>query len=141
MEKIEYNGEIYRRTKSKWVDSRNFNVHESLQRTLNELYIETLDFTDYTIGDTVIPLKSPTKGTVNDKSILLLKGAASEHPKLKIYYFKVYDKGKLVRNFVPIYKGAKIGDFVVPENGMWDIVEQKFYPNAGTGSFTYGYGG
>ena len=46
-----------------------------------------------------------------------------------------------MRNFVPIYKGAKIGDFVVPENGMWDIVEQKFYPNAGIGSFTYGYGG
>ena len=67
--------------------------------------------------------------------------AASEHPKPKIYYFKVYDKGKLVRNFVPIYKGAKIGDCVVSENGMWDIVEQKFYPNAGTGSFTYGYGG
>ena len=61
--------------------------------------------------------------------------------RLKIYYFKVYDKGKLVRNFVPIYQGAKIGDFVVLENGMWDIVEQKFYPNAGTRSFSYGYGG
>lgn len=110
-------------------------------RQVNTPYIETLDFTNYSIDGTVIPLKSPTKGTENNKSILLLKGASSEHPKLKIYYFKVYDKGKLVRNFVPIYQGAKIGDFVVPENGMWDIVEQKFYPNAGTGSFSYGYGG
>lgn len=126
-----------------YVDTRTNAPMASYKKTrqINTPYIETLDFTDYTIGDTVIPLKAPTKGTVNDKSILLLKGAASEHPKLKIYYFKVYDKGKLVRNFVPIYKGAKIGDFVVPENGMWDIVEQKFYPNAGTGSFTYGYGG
>lgn len=112
-----------------------------MQRKVNTPYIETLDFTNYMIGDKILPLKSPTKGTENNKSILLLKGAASEHPKLKIYYFKVYDKGKLVRNFVPVQQGAKIGDFVVPDNGMWDIVEQKFYPNAGTGRFTYGYGG
>ncbi|MBQ2017313.1 MAG: hypothetical protein II208_02165, partial [Alphaproteobacteria bacterium] len=110
-------------------------------RKVNTPYIETLDFTNYSIGNKVIPLQSPTKGTDNTKSILLLKGAASEHPKLKIYYFKVYDNGKLVRNFVPVQKDAKIGDFIVPENGMWDIVEQKFYKNAGTGSFTYGYGG
>ena len=112
-----------------------------MQRKVNTPYIETLDFTNYMIGDKILPLKSPTKGTENNKSILLLKGAPSEHPKLKIYYFKVYDKGKLVRNFVPVQQGAKIGDFVVPDNGMWDIVEQKFYPNAGTGRFTYGYGG
>lgn len=112
-----------------------------MTRKVNTPYVETLDFTNYSIGNKVIPLKSATKGTVNDKSILLLKGAAPEHPKLKIYYFKVYDKGKLVRNFVPVQKGAKIGDFTVPENGMWDIVEQKFYPNSGTGNFTYGYGG
>lgn len=110
-------------------------------RQVNTPYVETLDFTNYSIDGTVIALKSPTKGTENNKSILLLKGAPSEHPKLKIYYFKVYDKGRLVRNFVPIYQGAVIGDFVVPENGMWDIVEQKFYPNAGTGSFSFGYGG
>ncbi len=110
-------------------------------RKVNTPYVETLGFDNYTIGNTVIPLNASIKGQENNKSILLLKGAASEHPKLKIYYFKVYDKGKLVRNFVPVYKGAKIGEFIVPENGMWDIVEQKYYSNAGTGNFTYGYGG
>ena len=40
--------------------------------------------------------------------------------------------------FVPVPIGLKIGDFVVPENGMWDIVEQKFYGNMGTGEFIYG---
>lgn len=126
-----------------YVDTRTNAPMASYNKTrqVNTPYVETLDFSNYSIDGTVIPLKSPTKGTVNNKSILLLKGAGPEHPKLKIYYFKVYDNGKLVRNFVPIYKGAKIGDFVVPGNGMWDIVEQKFYPNAGTGSFTYGYGG
>ena len=46
------------------------------------------------------------------------------------------------RYFAPIMVGVpcglKIGDFVVPENGMWDIVEQKFYGNMGTGEFIYG---
>lgn len=53
MDKIEYNGEIYRRTKSKWVDSRNFNVHESLQKELNSLYLDTLDYSAYTVEELV----------------------------------------------------------------------------------------
>lgn len=113
----------------------------NMQRQVNTPYVETLDFSNYSIGNKVIPLKSSTKGGENNTSILLLKGAPSEHPKLKIYYFKVYDNGRMVRNFVPVQKGAVIGSFTVPNNGMWDIVEQKFYPNSGTGNFTYGYGG
>ncbi len=31
----------------------------------------------------------------------------------------------------------KYGDFVVPENGMWDIVNRTFYPNSGDGFFAY----
>ena len=53
MDKIEYNGEIYRRTNSKWVDSRNLVVYESLQKTLNDLYIETLDYSAYSVEDLV----------------------------------------------------------------------------------------
>ena len=56
----------------------------------------------------------------------------------KIYFFKMWDNDTLVRHFVPVPCGLKIGDFVVPENGMWDIVEQKFYGNMGTGEFIYG---
>ena len=49
---------------------------------------------------------------------------------LKLYYFKMYYQGVLIRNFVPAqYNG---------EYGMWDLVEDKFYPNKGTGSFTVG---
>ena len=56
----------------------------------------------------------------------------------KIYFFKMWDNDTLVRHFVPVPCGLKIGDFIVPENGMWDIVEQKFYGNMGTGEFIYG---
>ena len=54
------------------------------------------------------------------------------------YYIKIWDNDVLVRHFVPVPCGLKIGDFVVPSNGMWDIVEQKFYGNIGTGDFIYG---
>ncbi len=55
-----------------------------------------------------------------------------------LYSIKMYEKDVLVRHFVPVPCGLKIGDFVVPSNGMWDIVEQKFYGNMGTGDFIYG---
>lgn len=56
----------------------------------------------------------------------------------RFYYFKIWDNDVLVRHFVPVPCGLQIGDFVVPSNGMWDIVEQKFYGNMGTGDFIYG---
>lgn len=56
----------------------------------------------------------------------------------KYYSSKLYDNNKLIRNYVPVPKDLFIGDFVVPSNGMFDIIEQKFYPNQGTGIFTYG---
>jgi len=56
-----------------------------------------------------------------------------------LYNVKVNDDNRnLVGSFVPVPQGLKIGIFTVPSNGMYDMVEQKFYPNAGTGNFIYG---
>ena len=55
----------------------------------------------------------------------------------KMFFYKIWQDDVLVRHFVPVPCGLRIGDFVVPENGMWDIVEQKFYGNMGTGDFFY----
>ena len=55
-----------------------------------------------------------------------------------IYYCKIYDNNSLVRHFVPVPKGLLIGNFVVPSNGMFDIVNQQFYENQGTGEFEIG---
>ena len=50
--------------------------------------------------------------------------------KLVVYTLKLYDNDTLVRDLVPAqYNG---------EYGMWDLVEDKFYPNKGTGAFTVG---
>ena len=57
---------------------------------------------------------------------------------VRFYETFIYDNDVLVRHFVPVPAGLIIGDYVVPSNGMWDIVEQKFYGNSGTGNFIYG---
>lgn len=54
------------------------------------------------------------------------------------YNCEIYDNDILVRYFVPVPKDIVIGSFTVPSNGMFDIVNQQFYPNQGTGTFTYG---
>jgi len=57
---------------------------------------------------------------------------------IRIYKAKLWNNGINNFNLVPVPKGLLIGNFVVPSNGMWDIVTQTFYGNAGTGEFEIG---
>ena len=54
------------------------------------------------------------------------------HPNLRIYGCKIYNSDKLIRDFIPCYRKA---DNV---SGMYDVVNKKFYTNAGTGNFLIG---
>lgn len=47
----------------------------------------------------------------------------------RIYYFKLYDNNKLIRNFIPVY------NTLTQKYGMWENVQRKFYENDGTGDF------
>jgi hypothetical protein len=49
-----------------------------------------------------------------------------------LYKLKFYDNNVLIRDFIPCYRNS---DNVV---GMYDIVNNVFYTNQGTGAFTYG---
>lgn len=49
----------------------------------------------------------------------------------KLYYLKIYEGTTLVRDFVP----CQNADGTI---GLYDKVNSKFYPNAGTGTFTAG---
>ena len=51
---------------------------------------------------------------------------------MRLYRFKLYDNGYLVRDFVPCYRKA------TGENGLYDLVNSVFYTNKGTGSFSRG---
>ena len=60
--------------------------------------------------------------------------------RVKIFSCKIIDDttNTLARHLVPVPQGLVIGDFTCPSNGMFDIVNQQFYANQGTGDFTYG---
>lgn len=54
------------------------------------------------------------------------------HINAKLYSCKIYDNDTLVRDFIPCYRKS---DNVV---GLYDLVNNVFYTNAGTGVFSYG---
>ena len=102
---------------------------------LGNRYVKDLN-SGYTIEKA--PIKSLTFTPNDFHKLCLFDGYVGI---TRIYYTKIWDNDVLIRLFVPVPCGLKIGDFVVPENGMWDIVEQKFYGNSGTGEFIYGVDG
>lgn len=55
-----------------------------------------------------------------------------------IYSCSCFQDGIKIREFVPVPQGLQIGSFTVPSNGMFDIVNQQFYENKGTGTFVMG---
>ena len=61
----------------------------------------------------------------NDTSLI-------SYASLKIYYFKMYHAGTLVRDYIPVLD---------PEGrpALWDKVEKKLYYNQGTSEFRYEY--
>lgn len=52
--------------------------------------------------------------------------------RMKLYSCKIYDNRTLVRDFIPCYRKA---DGV---GGLYDIANDKFYTNSGTGDFILG---
>lgn len=50
----------------------------------------------------------------------------------QIFDVKIYESGNLVRNYIPCYRKAD------GEIGLYDLVNDVFYTNQGTGSFTKG---
>lgn len=57
---------------------------------------------------------------------------------LAVKYIKIWQGDDLIRYLVPVPAGLVIGDYTVPSNGMFDIVEQRFYENGGISNFEYG---
>lgn len=59
-------------------------------------------------------------------------GSHSGTPNMKLYSFKLYDNGTLIRNYIPAKRSV---DSVI---GLYDTVNNEFYENAGTGDFIAG---
>ena len=109
-----------------------------------KLYIRTLLENDkynfYVDGVSVKSVTAVEDYTVNNLNLFKSSRSSNWKSFAKIYNFKVLNSTNTILkyHFVPVPTGLQIGDFTVPSNGMFDIVNQQFYPNQGTGTFTYG---
>lgn len=72
----------------------------------------------FSCANNLLLLTTNTGGTVDER-----KASA------KLYSCKIYDDDLLIRNFVPVKNDSD-------QVGLYDLVEEKFYANAGTGAFT-----
>ena len=50
-----------------------------------------------------------------------------------IWYIKIWDRNKLVRNLIPVAEGDQIYDYTMPANGMFDLVTETFFGNQNKG--------
>ena len=50
-----------------------------------------------------------------------------------VWHVKVWDRDRLVRDLIPVEKGDKIYDYVMPETGMFDLITEIFFGNANNG--------
>lgn len=69
-----------------------------------------------------------------DKSWYVFNSAAEPNlmASMQLSFLKMYTDGELIRNFVPVVRNSD------GAAGLFDIVSQTFYGNAGTGTFTVG---
>jgi len=50
-----------------------------------------------------------------------------------IWYLKIWDRNRLVRDLIPVAKGDQIYNFVAPANGLFDKVTEIFFTNENDG--------
>jgi hypothetical protein len=50
-----------------------------------------------------------------------------------VWHVKVWDRDRLVRDLIPVEKGDKVYDYIMPETGMFDLITEIFFGNANEG--------
>lgn len=91
-----------------------------------------LDGVTYTATGSWTPANASLYLFSNNSADGVYDGKVTLRSAAKFYYFKMYDSGTLVRDFVPAKRNS---DSVV---GLYDLVSNTFYGNTGTGTFTAG---
>ena len=76
------------------------------------------ELSTFSCANNLLLFTTSTGGTVDER-----KASA------KLYSCKIYDDDLLTRNFVPVKNDSD-------QVGLYDLIEEKFYANAGTGAFT-----
>ena len=116
--------------RSDYFGTNNFaSVSDTAVRTIIDKNFNVVNLYNSTIINTAV-----SSGECNSTLYLLALnnvGSATLYCSAKLYSCQIYDNGVLVRDYVP----CKNGGGVV---GLYDLVNDAFYQNAGTGAFTAG---
>ena len=92
----------------------------------------------YSYGTRVVATSSKNSGTSSSFSYYIFAkqrysdGGADTFATAKVFYAKLWDNDVLVRDYVPV---KRIDDAAI---GLYDKVNDKFYSNNGSGTFTAG---
>ena len=100
------------------------NTIYNVSNNKNKLYVNG---TEYTNSNTDDFSTSP-----NNLLLFKISGATSGGHPIKLYSFKLFNNKTIVRDMIPCYRNSD------NEVGLYDIVNNVFYTNQGTGAFTYG---
>ena len=105
-----------------------------VQQTVDDTrYRVTVDKNEATCMYGSIPIENEASQFACANNLLLFTtstgGVVDERKaSARLYSCKVYDDGLLIRDFVPVKNDSD-------QVGLYDLVEEKFYANAGTGAF------
>lgn len=84
-------------------------------------------------GSTVLTMGASTFSVPHNLALFANNraGGIQEKTTMVLYYCRIYDGNTIIRDYIPCKNAAGAV-------GLYDLIGQKFYGNAGTGSFTAG---
>lgn len=100
--------------------------------SVNTNYLLSISQNGYYVNGSLWWAPTINNFTTNGNLYLFTTNNSTSRYVGKLYYCKVYDNSTLVRNFIPCYRNSD------NEVGLYDLVNNAFYTNQGTGAFTYG---
>ena len=126
----------YNNGQGSWIST---NVNANTNRHVLEFNVNNDKLLRIDEGDTFTGTISATPSNTSSNTVTLFarrnmssSGTPGNYTSAKIYAFKVYDNGVLIKNMIPVISTTD------NTAGLWDTIGKEFYPNQGTGNFTGG---
>lgn len=120
-------------------DFQNYNNNRlsvDITNNLNDKYTIKINNSKMSINDTEKAITTYSNFTTPSNAYIF--SASGTYPagyvnaSTKLYYCKIWNGTTLVRDYIPCYRKSD------NEPGLYDLVNNVFYTNAGSDSFTYG---
>lgn len=110
-------------------EQKSFSVPSVLTRVTIDKNKNLCYFGDYLVSNSAAEFSC----TNNLLLLTVVSGDEVDDRKMaaKLYSCKIYDNGLLIRDYIPVKDDNG-------QIGLYDLVNEQFYANAGTGSFTEG---